>query len=250
MSDALSTHALATLNLQWCGDPIDKAAPDRRAKLADAIRQLGADTVVLTEYKAGPAGEELQSLLQQHGFGHFLAPTHMPPYKLGCAVASRHPIQITQPLSRPQSEPWRVVVFMHHGFEVYGLYVPATAPQIRTFWEWVLELAPNLLNRPCILIGDFNTGVNRVDETTYRFASHDQFLALQAHGFVDMWRHQNPDARDDTWYSSAGNGFRLDHAFASPAAAQAVTRIWLDHAPRLSGATDHSAVVLSLGNII
>jgi len=60
-----------------------------------------------------------------------------------------------------------------------------------------------------------------------------------------LWRRQHSEVRDYTWYSSAGNGFRLDHAFASPAAASAVAGVWLDHAPRLSGASDHSAVVVA-----
>lgn len=240
---------LATLNLQWCGDPVTAEAPERRAQLAERIQQLGADTVVLTEYKEGPSGEALQALLQQEGFAHFLVPEHMPRHKLGCAVASRLPLIATSPVHKPPTEPWRAISFMQQGIEVHGMYVPATAPAIFDFWNWLLDTAARWKDRPGLLMGDFNTGVSSVDSSTYQFAAHEQFVALQSMGFVDLWRRQHPEERDYTWYSSTGNGFRLDHAFASPAAASAVSGVWLDHAPRLSGASDHSAVVLSLENI-
>jgi exonuclease III len=173
----------------------------------------------------------------------------MPQYQLGCAVTSRHPIVKISPVSEPPFEPWRVVAFSYGGVDVYGVYVPAAAPAIYSFWDWLLAMAPKLVGQPVLLLGDFNTGVGQEDSATYRFAAHDQFVKLKELGFVDVWRQQYPAVRDYTWFSSAGNGFKLDHALASPAATKVVQNTWLDHAPRLSGATDHSAVVLSLNNI-
>ena len=65
-------------------------------------------------------------------------------------------------------------------------------------------------------------------------------------GFVDTWRDTHPEGRDYTWYSSAGNGFRLDYIWASPQLAQSVQRVWHDHEARLTHSSDHSAVIAEL----
>jgi hypothetical protein len=35
-------------------------------------------------------------------------------------------------------------------------------------------------------------------------------------GFCDLWRRRNPEVREYSWFSTRGNGFRIDHAFLSP----------------------------------
>jgi exonuclease III len=67
---------------------------------------------------------------------------------------------------------------------------------------------------------------------------------LEEIGFCDLWRRRNPDGREFSWYSTRGNGFRIDHAFLSPALAVRAGSIHYSHAERLAGLSDHSPSVL------
>ena len=59
----------------------------------------------------------------------------------------------------------------------------------------------------------------------------------------------NPAARDYTWFSNRGNGFRVDHAWASPTLASEVRASRHDHRSRKQRITDHSALVVDLGDV-
>jgi exonuclease III len=65
-------------------------------------------------------------------------------------------------------------------------------------------------------------------------------------GFCDLWRQRYPDGREFSWYSHRGNGFRIDHAFLSPALAKRAGTVRYSHAERLAGLSDHSALILEL----
>ena len=100
---------------------------------------------------------------------------------------------------------------------------------------------------PLVMIGDFNTGRNDLDieGTGARFYCAELFEALSTEaGLIDLWR-QRHDRREWTWRSPM-NGFRIDHVFGNKAfiARFPAFRCAIDHAPRKSGLSDHSAVVL------
>src|SRR5205814_9266817 len=66
-------------------------------------------------------------------------------------------------------------------------------------------------------------------------------------GFCDLWRRRYPDGREFSWYSTRGNGFRIDHAFLSPALVGRTGEIRYSHDERTSGLSDHSALLLDFG---
>ena len=71
---------------------------------------------------------------------------------------------------------------------------------------------------------------------------------LTSSGYTDMWRSLHPDVREYSWFSRPGdNGFRLDYIYAAPDLAQRITFCAFDHAPRLSGESDHSGLVAMAG---
>jgi exonuclease III len=90
------------------------------------------------------------------------------------------------------------------------------------------------------MLGDFNAGASHVDARDYRFKAGRPFAELAGIGLIDLWRRQHGDAREYTWFSSAGGGgagrgFRIDHAFASPMLAEGVTGCRYDHEVRERG---------------
>lgn len=237
---------LVTQNINWGGEasaPGCDGSP-RLNRLVPFLANLGADLLILTEYKDGPLGDELKERFASAGYSH-IASHAQTPFKLGTAIVSRQPITVADlPIQAP-GDPWRSVGVNINGIDVFGFYFPLGEAKER-YWDWLLANAKLLREREAIFMGDFNTGKIRIDEAEASFDCQDKHEALEAFGFVDTWRAAYPKGRDYTWYSSAGNGFRLDYIWASPSLAPAVQRVWHDHESRLTLASDHSAVIADM----
>jgi exonuclease III len=119
------------------------------------------------------------------------------------------------------------------------------------FWEAVLRAAEARVQTQFLLVGDWNTGLHRLDETGKAFVCAEHFGKLSTLGWTDMWRHHHPGETEWTWYSKLkggvrGNGFRLDHAFATPSLMRRITSCRYSHAPREAGVSDHSALIVEV----
>jgi exodeoxyribonuclease-3 len=93
--------------------------------------------------------------------------------------------------------------------------------------------------------------VHRLDETGRTFVCAEHFGRLSTLGWTDMWRHHNPGIMECTWYSklkggSRGNGFRLDHAFATPSLVPRITTCRYSHAEREARISDDSIVIVEI----
>jgi exonuclease III len=111
-------------------------------------------------------------------------------------------------------------------------------------------LAKKSSDVPFVMIGDFNTGRNDLDieGPGARFYCTDLFEALTREaGLIDLWRARHGDREEWIWRSTQKKyGFRIDHVFGNKAfiARFPAFRCTIDHAPRQSELSDHSAVVL------
>jgi hypothetical protein len=77
----------------------------------------------------------------------------------------------------------------------------------------------------------------RLDETGRTFICAEHFGRLSTLGWTDVWRHDHPGITAYTWYSklkggARGNGFRLDHAFATPCLVPRITSCRYSHVER------------------
>ena len=95
-----------------------------------------------------------------------------------------------------------------------------------------------------MIVGDFNTGVHRIDETGTTFSEANRFDDLARAGWVDVWRRLNAPKREYSWSSNKGNGVRIDHALCSPRLAGSVVSARYEHAYREQGISDHSPLVV------
>ncbi|MDA0301142.1 MAG: endonuclease/exonuclease/phosphatase family protein [Chloroflexi bacterium] len=209
--------------------------------LADAIVGFDADLAVLTEYRAGASGALLLSSLAHAGYQHV---THSdPPARTNSVVVvSRRPTE-HEPLSAPHH---RMVSLCVGGISLLGLYLPLNRLKVE-FWDAHLAGAiDSLRGRPSILIGDFNTGAADERQSRVRYFAEDRYEALLRGGWVDPVRRVAGIPPEFTWFSHVGNGFTLDHALVSSDLASRVRSAAVAHRPRLTGITDHSAVVLEV----
>jgi exonuclease III len=98
------------------------------------------------------------------------------------------------------------------------------------------------------MIGDFNTGLKEDAQGT-PFLCGEYMETLLRSGWTDAWRSLNPSLQEYSWFSTAGNGFRLDHVFATQTAMHSITSVQFNHLARESGASDHSALLTTVRDL-
>jgi exodeoxyribonuclease III len=199
---------------------------ERMPAIERYLAATGADVIVLPEYR-------------QHrpphldGFSIFDASTIA---KNAVAVAVRGNAERVE-LLPADADRHRIVGIRYCGITIVGLYFAQNQAKASLF-DYLIT-AP--FKEPTLLVGDFNTGLALDAEGT---PSHcgDLFERLSER-FVDLWRkHNGSTAREFSWQSKSGNGFRIDHGFGLNIESRACR---YDHTTR-GTITDHSALIIDM----
>lgn len=218
----------------------------RLDRIAAAIAAHQADVLVLTEYRSGDAGLRLRAVLRDLGFQSQSA-LEPPGIRNGVLIAAHRGLSRAAAVAPHVPEPWRMLTVTVERMRLFGIYMPNLRAKV-PYWEALITAAVPHARRITLAIGDFNTCRAFVDEpgATDRTAIYmDKILAA---GFHDVWRDRFPDGREFSWYSHRGNGFRIDHAFASPSLARRIGEIRYSHVERTSGLSDHPPLVVDIGD--
>jgi len=231
----------------------------RLARIVEEITAYDPDVVALTEFRQRP-GNELSAALKERDLIHVVTTTP-PGNENGIAVFSRSPLRCARRCPAPSGDRarWLDVELAESGFGIGVLHIRA-AGSSRThptniaktrFWDAVLRAAKARLNEPFLFIGDWNTGAHRIDEAGKTYVCSEHFCRLSSLGWTDMWRHHNPAQTEWTWYSTLkggvrGNGFRLDHCFATPSLVPRINSCRYSHREREARMSDHSMVIVEI----
>ncbi len=215
----------------------------RLAAIAAALARHDADVLVLSEYRGGEAALRLREMLAALGYRHATA-AMPPPGRNGVLIASRRRFRTHAVLCETVPEPYKMVAVEFARLRLCGIYMPNLKAKV-PYWEALLA-ALAAAEGNVLAIGDFNTCRPYLDEAGM-FDKTGYFMdRIAAIGFRDLWRERHPDGREYSWYSSRGNGFRIDHAFLSPDLARRAGTVVYSHEERLAGLSDHSPLLLEL----
>ena len=182
-----------------------------------ALAEAGSDLCVLSEYSS-TSPHQLIDALGNHGFNNVL---HTQPEgrQGGVLVAAKTPIQLGDIGDCPSPDRWLHVLVPTADLEIGAAYIP-NSERSRTekfeYWQWLLHVGTDLVHQKAIICGDFNTGLPYVDEDGKTLVCAEPMAQMLEFGWTDLWRRAHPERRESSWWSNAGNGFRLDHALASP----------------------------------
>jgi len=217
----------------------------RLPRITAAIAQHEADVLVISEYRGGESGERLRAALAAIGYPHVTA--SVPPSGgNGVLIAARQAFDDGGPVSDAVPDPCRMVRAYFGALRIYGIYMPNLLKKV-PYWETLIAaLAAEPLQAEAVAIGDFNTCRAYVDEPGAIDVCAHYMDGIEAIGFCDLWRRRYPEGREFSWYSTRGNGFRIDHGFLSPALAERAGEIRYSHDERCTGLSDHSALLLDL----
>jgi exodeoxyribonuclease III len=220
----------------------------RIAQIARWLLSKSPTVLVLPEWRNDAGGRQITEALKAGGF-ETNPPTGEQSRRNSVLVAALNFIK-SEHITPPTSTAGDLISMeTAEGIRVIGCYFPqnqAKAP----FFHQCMETASNNRDVPLLFVGDFNTGRNDLDieGRGALFYCADLFIALSKEaGLIDLWRARHFDRQEWTWRSPV-NGFRIDHAFGNEAFLNCFPafKCEIDHEPRLSGLTDHSAVVIDL----
>ncbi len=228
-----------------------QGAPTRGARIVQALLAYRPDLVVLTEYHPDRSGLVAEQL-GEAGLIH------------QASAEAGYGYQVFMGSVEPLSEPTRLATPEHQvgGYleveiarsrlSVAGVYVPVISAvplaEKRRFWAMLHSAASRNLDNPYLAVGDWNTGDFPWDkEAAGRpFSCTEEYRRMKELGFDEAWRTLNGDRREYTWRSNRGNGFRIDHAFVSPALRPRLVAARYSHQEREAKISDHSVMILDL----
>jgi exonuclease III len=209
-----------------------------------ALATHGADVVVLSEYRRR-TGAALRAALAGLGYRR-ASTTEPPPGRNGVLIAARCPFRERGPLSMRVEEPHRMLDVEVGGLRLIGVYLPNLLRKV-PYWDAIVRSAARRRHASSLFVGDFNTTRHFVDEAGAVCRTSAYMDHIERAGFRDVYRDRNPKRREFSWYSSRGNGYRLDHAFCSTPLASRVAAVGYSHAERERGLSDHSILRLDVG---
>ena len=232
----------------------------RWPRIVEAITANNPDVIALSEFRTKP-GAHLCAALASRG-RQYIESTNPEGRENGVCVLSRTPMVLARPCASPPESRvrWLDVDFPDHGFGIGVLHIMCSSTKLKDhlpgeakarFWNSVLTAAEARLDEPFLFVGDFDTGAHHIDEAGKTFKCAEQFGKLSALGWTDAWRARNPGKTEWTWYSklkggARGNGFRLDHAFATPSLRPRIASCRYSHSEREAGVSDHSLMIVEV----
>lgn len=216
----------------------------RLPAIAQAVARHDADILVLSEYRGGDSALRLCETLERLGYPHITALRPLPG-RSGVLIAARRRFRTDAALDSALPEPYRLVHVEIGKLSLCGVYMPNLLAKV-PYWEAVVASLAVRADGYALAIGDFNTCRAYVDEPGAIDRCAHFMDRVAEIGFCDLWRHRYPEGREFSWYSHRGNGFRIDHAFLSPALARRAGPVRYSHDERLSGLSDHSPLILDL----
>lgn len=223
---------------------IRQGGGSRLGKILSTIDGHAADVIVLTEFRNNRQGQAIQKYFTQAGFTFTKASSAVPTQN-SILIASKAPPLACSTCEELGSESFRCLRIEYPSFYLLGCYFAQKQSKL-PLWKYIVAFAKTNINRPCIVLGDFNTGKHYEDETGKTFYCSEWFERLIDTGWTDAWRYFATSRQEYTWFSRSGNGFRIDHAFVSPPMLPFLSNCSYSHEERKQGISDHSALLVEL----
>jgi len=214
----------------------------RTPHIISRLQKQNPDIIVLAEFRNNAYGALIKKELASKGYTeqvHGIAMSRVNTV----LVASKVRIESSSYFFELKEHKQRLIGLKFNDFNMIVFYFPTGKRKIPVF-DFLLRLIRDCLNEPTILIGDLNTGKHFIDEEGKTFKVPFYIEKIENAGWIDAWRFFHVSEREYTWYSTKGNGFRLDHAFVSPKMLEKLRMVYYSHSERTEGLSDHSALVV------
>ena len=224
----------------------------RATKIVEQILDWKPDIVALAEFRGTLPSRSIAKSLAEAGYVHQLSTVKVEePTCNALLLASRFEIEKVHIKGAPEPDYlWLLAnVKSKRAIDIGVMLVPL-GNKWYSYLDALVKLVKGRQIGPGVIIGDTNCALTGLDEdTVYSADFKTRFVArLARHGWRDMFRAFHPQDNAPTWYSSSGNGFRLDHAYVNAVSQPCVKSCTYDWGHRRDGKnlSDHAAILLDL----
>lgn len=222
---------------------IRQGGGSRTGGILDALGGEDPSIVVLSEFRNNDKGLRIRTVLLKRGYKFQVASAASQDTNT-VLIASKFPCGAGLFPESDSNFPDAVVRADLEAFYLYGLYLPHKKKH--RLFEFLLdeELADD---EPAIIIGDWNTGKNGVDQVGNSFWYTEHLETMEQLGYFDAFREINGGVREYSWFSHRGNGYRYDHAYMHASLRPILKECYFLHTWRENGLSDHSPMMVTLG---
>ena len=214
----------------------------RLSGIVKVIEQKSPEVIALSEYRNNKSGILLRTSLLRLGY-RFQVVSHAQKDVNSAILASKYPCSTAIFPKCDIEYDHNIVCGRLPAFDIYSVYFPHKKKHRLFEFLTEQELSPD---RPAIIVGDYNTGINGVDQAGKSFWYEEQLLTLGKLGYIDAFRAVNGDKKEYSWYSHQGNGYRYDHTYISDDLVPFIADCQYLHKYREEGLSDHSPMLLTL----
>ncbi len=220
---------------------IRQGGGNRRTDIVKALTKFGAEVVVLSEFRNNEAGLYIRRELIKSGYFHQHV-GHATKEKNSVLIASKIPFDASHCQNADTNFPAAILKANFDVLSLYGMYLPHKKKH--RLFDFLLEELKD--SPPAILVGDFNTGKNYIDQKGNSFMYSEYLTRMEDLGYQDAFRRMNGEVKEYSWFSHQGNGYRYDHSYIQSDLLPIVKNCYYLHHWRIEGMSDHSPMVLEL----
>ena len=220
---------------------IQQGGGSRAVEIGDSIISSDCDVVILSEFRNNKSGHYLRSKLLTKEYIYQYGSVQ-DAYTNGVLIASKIPCDFQGFSNVINDFPQAIVKAVFTDFFLWGLYLPHKKKH--TLFPFLVRQIEQAGSH--ILMGDFNTGINFLDQKGDSFWYTEYLTKLAKIGLVDAFRTSHGQVREYSWVSHQGNGYRYDHCWMHQDLLPKLLDCSFDHKVREGQLSDHSAMILTL----
>lgn len=220
---------------------IQQGGGSRVQAIIQKLLGSSAHIIVLSEYRNNNHGSTIRTRLIDAGY-RYQAVSHASREENSVLIVSKLPCNSKLYHDRDMEYNGNLVQLDFGSFGLIGVYLPHKKKH--KLFDVLVDEAQK--TQPLIIAGDFNTGKNGIDQVGDSFWYTDEMLQLEKFGMVDAFRHVHGQAKEYSWYSHQGNGYRYDHTYISRSVLAIVKECSYLHTWREEKLSDHSPMLLTI----
>ncbi len=220
---------------------IQQGGGSRLKPILKFIYTQEAHILILSEYRNNKNGATIRAKLLEMGY-YFQFVSLVGSEVNSVLVASKIPGNSKLFVDRKQAHDHSIICADFAAFRCFGVYLPHKKKH-NLFNILHEEMA---YDKPSIIAGDFNTGINNVDQKGSSFWYTDELKRLENFGMYDAFRHLHGEVKTYSWYSHQGNGYRYDHTYVHKDLLPVISECDYIHEAREQKWSDHSPMILKL----
>ncbi|MBT8220492.1 MAG: hypothetical protein KJP00_11740 [Bacteroidia bacterium] len=220
---------------------IQQGGGSRTVGIIQSLVDSKAHIIVLSEFRNNRHGKLIRESLQKARFKYQYL-TEAPAQKNTVFIASKVEAKPWYFRDYDPNYPDNIIGLDFGAFALYGMYLPHKKKHA-LFDLLISEVQEHT---PSILVGDFNSGKNFIDQAKDSFWYTDKLEKLESLDMVDAFRAKQGQIKEYSWYSHRGNGYRYDHTYVHKMLLPMVHDCRYIHEWRENRLSDHSPMVLTL----